>query len=175
MNLDIEDFRDFIWVFPLIGGIITLISLFTPAAFVFRMWDFVFFWMWGLLVIHYSSIELGTFNSITFNDNMLILIPSIISSIVIFISVIILFVSSYFCRRERNEQNIIKSRGLGPSILIIVSTILWMITIEIAFIGPVSISFWNTYNSGFGVIGMFLGAIVAIIGYGISRYIVKQG
>lgn len=170
------EIRNYIWTFPLLGGILTLIALLTPAVYIYEIGDYIFLWIWGLFSVQIHDYYYDTtYNLTTFTDNELILIPSIICSVFIFVGILALFSSSYSFRKEIKKGNIEKNRGLAPSIIIMISTIAWMISMEISFIvGPGSMSFWSAYNVGFGVIGMFLGAIFGMIGYGVSKYMAKQ-
>lgn len=172
-----KEFRDYIedylWAFPLLGGILTFIAILTPASFLFEGGVSIFIWMWGLASINISNYY-ETINLVIFTDNPLILIPSIIISVVILLNIIILFLSSYFYRRDRNKGKVVNSRGLIASIFIIISTILWMISMEITFFTGSGISFWFNNNVGFGVLGVFLGAGLGIMGYGFSKYIRRE-
>ena len=39
--------KSFIWILPLIGGLLTLRAIFTPAAYYFESSGHLIFWMWG--------------------------------------------------------------------------------------------------------------------------------
>ena len=70
--------------------------------------------------------------------------------------------------------NTVKCNCLTPAILIIISTIAWIVVLDItSLIQSLPISFWDFANPGFGVIGMFFGAVFAITGYALSKYNTK--
>ena len=160
---------DYVWGFPLVGAILGIIAMLTPAAYVMEFGSSFYLWMWGLV----SFQIYGYYGMTVYTDNILIIIPSVIISIVIVISIIALLASANKCRKDKKEGNIGNSRGLTPSILIIVSTIAWIISIEIVYMSG-GMSFWGLTSPGFGVIGMFLGSALTIIGYAVSKYGSKQ-
>jgi len=68
-----------------------------------------------------------------------------------------------------------KNPWLPLSILVIIGTIIWMAGMEILSLSySIPFSFWGQVNPGFGVIGMFLGASLSIIGYGVSKMSSRQ-
>ncbi len=77
------------------------------------------------------------------------------------------------CRNDMKVGNISNSRGLTPSILIVISTIAWIISVEVFYMSG-GISFWAFTSPGFGIIGMFLGSAITIIGYAVSKHGSKQ-
>ena len=72
------------------------------------------------------------------------------------------------CRKDTKRGIVGKSFWLTPAILTIMSTIAWMISVEFVYLSG-GMTFWSVVSPGFGVIGMFLGTILAIIGYVISK------
>jgi len=165
---------DYMWVFPLVGGIIPLLALLTPAGFLSDSGNTFSLWMWGLTSIRvFDGMEY--IEDTAFSDNIFVIIPSIISSILIGVCAIMLISSAYTCKKELRGVLTIKSSWLTPAILLTISTIGWIISIELVFIlGPTSMSFWQYIDPHFGVIGMFLGSGFAIVGYIISKYYAKE-
>lgn len=172
MNLGV--IYDYLWVFPLIGGIFSLIALLSPAAYLSESGNIFSLWMWGLVSIRvFDGIEF--LENTAFSDNIFIITPSVICSIIIGVSAFVLISFGITCRKDLKAGSIVKSKWLTPAVLIIISTIGWMISIELVYLlGPSSLSFWEVINPNFGVIGMFLGAGFAIGGYAISKYGAKQ-
>ncbi|MBY8992318.1 MAG: zinc ribbon domain-containing protein [Candidatus Lokiarchaeota archaeon] len=170
-----REIYEYIWIFPLIGGIFSILALLTPAAYFSESFYTFNLWMWGLISVQVNDPYFGSYGETTFIDNIFILTPSVIASIIIGVSSIILISSAVTCKKKLKADDIIKSNWLTPAILILISTIAWIISIELVFLlGPTSMSFWETNNPGFGVIGMFLGSGFAIGGYIISKYGAKQ-
>lgn len=48
--VDINVFKKNLWVMPLVGGILLLLSISAPASYLIVGLDFIHFWMWSLLV-----------------------------------------------------------------------------------------------------------------------------
>jgi len=160
---------DYVWGFPLVGAILGIIAMLTPAASIIEFGSSFYLWIWGLV-----SFQLFGYGGMTaYTDNILLIIPSIIISIVIVISIIALLASANKCRNDMKVGNIGNSKGLTPSILIIISTIAWIISVEVVYVSG-GMSFWAFTSPGFGVIGMFLGSIIPIIGYAVSKQGIKR-
>jgi len=160
---------DYVWGFPLFGGLLGIIAMLTPAASIIEFGSSFYLWIWGLV-----SFQLFGYGGMTvYTDNILLIIPSIIISIVIVISIIALLASANKCRNDMKVGNIGNSKGLTPSILIIISTIAWIISVEVVYVSG-GMSFWAFTSPGFGVIGMFLGSIIPIIGYVVSKQGIKR-
>ena len=159
---------DYLWGFPLVGAILGIIAMLTPAAYLTEFGSSFYLWMWGLV-----SFQIYDYGTTAYTDNILIIIPSVIISIVIVISIIALLASANKYRNDRKVGIISNGKGLTSSIFIIVSTIAWIISIETVYISG-GMSFWGLTSPGFGVIGMFLGSVITIIGYAVSKYGSKQ-
>lgn len=173
--IKLKDIYEHIWVFPLIGGFFSILALLTPAGYFNESFYTFNIWMWGLTSVQVNDPYFGNYGETMFIDNIFILTPSIIISIIIGVSAIVLISSALTCRKRLKASSVIKGKWLTPAILILISTIAWIINIELVFrLGPISMSFWKTIKPGFGVIGMFLGSGFAIGGYVISKYGAKQ-
>jgi hypothetical protein len=157
--------KEYDWAFPLVGGIIALIALLTPAAYYSTFSGSMNVWMWGLFSIYaygYGSIS-------TFTQDPGELFISISSSILVLISIIVIISKA---NKTRNYGD--KSKWLGASISLIIGTIFWIVGMEINGQIFASVSIWSILNPGFGVIGMFFGAILAIIGHGVNKMSPRQ-
>lgn len=159
------EIRDYVWAFPLTGGVIALIAILTPAAYITVPGNSMYVWMWGLL-----SIQLYGYSNVTqFTQDPGELIISIICSVLVLIGTFAIISSAVSCRKKM-RMGIVKRAGwLIPSILLIIGTISWMIGMEINSNIFYGMSLWTYINPGFGVIGMFLGGAVSIVGYGVSK------
>ena len=166
--------KEYAWVFSLVGGVLTLIALLTPAASDFYSGYLVsgsfMVWMWGLVSLNFSDYEYDIYiHEVAFTDNIRILIPCIICSMIILACVIVIIASAINYRKvERGAE-----MWLFSAITIIISTIAWIIAIEAAYIFE-SMSFWLEVNPGFGVIGPFIGASLALAGFGVSKISAKE-
>ncbi|MFX1571593.1 MAG: hypothetical protein ACFFB0_02510 [Promethearchaeota archaeon] len=163
-----KELKNYLWLIPFIGVIICIIALLTPAAFFEnRQYNHTIYrWIWGF---YYDKLISNFDQSVTiesrFFDNPLQLISSAITSTIIIACVIITLLSAYK-RRSDLKNGIIKAKTfLIPAILIILSMITWMTLMEIAELQLYDLSMWNRYFPSFGVIGMFLGAGLIIVGF----------
>lgn len=167
--------KDYIWTLPLIGGILALGALFAPAEYAEEYENYFYIWMWALLSYQYYDSFWDEFDrGVVFSDNPDILVPSIICSVIIFLSILVLIGSSFYYRKRMKNSKVNPIVWLGASLCILGSTIGWIVAIENVMSSPSLPSFWSFFNPGFGVIGMFLGSILSIVGYGGARVSVKQ-
>ena len=163
------DIRDYQWAFPLVGGVIALLALLTPVAYFSSYSGSMNIWMWGLF-----SIDAYGYGSITrFTQDPGEITLSLISSAIVLICTIAIISSAASCRRNMRIGKIKKNAWLPLSIMVIVGTALWMIGME-ALTYAYGYSFWSAVSPGFGVIGTFLGAILSIIGFGVSKMSPKE-
>ncbi|UCC19316.1 MAG: zinc ribbon domain-containing protein [Promethearchaeota archaeon] len=164
------DIRNYSWAFPIGGGFLAIIALLTPSAYYSDYYQTFNFWMWGLVSYQIYDYYYGSQNIVMFTDVPQTLSLCIICSILIIICIIGILSSGSSYRRKMRSNISDKAKWLAPSILLIIGAIIWMVGMEIiSLTTPYPTSFWSTINPGFGVIGMFLGGAVSIIGYGISR------
>lgn len=157
----------YLWTTPYIGAIICLIAFFTPSAFFENIvWNHIIYnWMWGF---YYERLPSGTITS-RFYTNPLQLISSVLASIIIITCILIILILNYKSRNELKKGIIRPFTTILPSILIIITTLIWMIMMEIAELQLYSLSMWGRYFINFGVIGMFLGAGLTICGFFLIR------
>ncbi|MFX1453700.1 MAG: zinc ribbon domain-containing protein [Promethearchaeota archaeon] len=154
-----KDFKDYTYLFPKIGSIISLIAFLTPAAYFTSIGSYMYSWMWGLLSTRISGYS--SYFGFTLDQTELII--SLISSIIVIISMFFL----YSAGNSYKKYGYYKS-WLSSSIMLIIGTIIWMVALEI-YSTTFSISFWTYVNPGFGVIGIFLGGVISIIGHFIAK------
>lgn len=162
--------KNYAWIAPCISGIISIIALLTPAAYFSYFGASFNLWIWGLASLNIP----GYFTYTAFSDNLLILIPSVICTLILIVSSILILAKTYSYKKGSVEIDIAKKNWLIASILIIIVTIFWMVWLEISYIltpNPygITISFWSYVNPGFGVIGLFIGGGITIIGVIISK------
>jgi hypothetical protein len=159
----ITKFREHMWSVPLIGGMIIVISLFTPVATEFTyIHNIVFYWMLGSYVNYFY----GDFNR-GLNNNLLSYIPSVVASIIIGISALIILYCAY---KYQNDQRDPKKLIVISSSVIIISALLWIIFMEVGWQVEYNLSFWRLYVPNVGIFGIFLGAVLALYG----NYIIKN-
>ncbi|MFX0018301.1 MAG: zinc ribbon domain-containing protein [Promethearchaeota archaeon] len=182
--------RDYIWIIPLIAGILAIVSLLAPAAyFNFRFYAYSIMdnlWLWGL----YAAPPYGS--PVEFVPSPLVMIPSIVTTALIAVSGILLIV---FAAKGKSGSDLLPVRNVSiiTGILILASEILWLILVPLFF--PIEvywgglppsyeITFWSIsyygihimtiHNVGFGIIGGFIAAALSFIGMGAAHYFSKQ-
>ena len=176
--------KDYIWLCPFIGAILTAISLFTPAAYETHG-SFVhkssFVWMTGFMikVLHGAYDPETGFFAEPFTGEVIpgYIVPGIIATVLITVFTIALFVSALTHRGKETPAS-----WIVFGIFLIIGVIIYAAGVEIG-VGtywdnqgaPYHISFWNDYdyNPGFAVIAPIIGGILAllagIIGKAIGR------
>jgi len=183
----VTDYRNYIWGLPIIGGVLVLISFFTPAAFANSFGIQEHYWMWGL---SYQSIP-GYMSRLIFiplqepSQFMLpVFLIGIIPAILIFICSIKFVASGNAVRRGRRSIKNLENLWIGLGIMLILAAIIYMIGIDITitnylkyqleqFYGfiPQIPSFWSVYSPGFALIASFIGGALAIISGVVSKMI----
>jgi hypothetical protein len=167
--------KNYFWIAPFLGGVLSLIALLTPAAYLSMYNEEAYVWMWGLATVrYYDPDRFGYYMHTQFIENVNLLIISVICSIFIFILAVILIVSANLKRTGKKKFNDIKKGWYGLSILLITTTAAWMIIYEVFGYIETSQSWWTFMEPGFGVIGIFLGAMISIIGTAIANYQIRQ-
>jgi glucan phosphoethanolaminetransferase (alkaline phosphatase superfamily) len=157
--------KNLVWGFPLVGGLIIIISFLTPAAtFTYQESSFYsefYRWMLDFYIAYdymdgiLTTTRFGLSTSITGHISYIISFLIIGLTIFLLISVI----------RYKKRGLLPKINWLGFSILIMILTIAWMVMKEVSTILSYNHSFWGLLSPGFGIIGLFSGAGLEIIGY----------
>ena len=181
--------RKYVWIIPLIAGILAIVSLLAPAAyFSFSYYGYSILdnlWLWGL----YAAPPYGT--PVEFVPSPLVMIPSIITTALIAISGILLIV---FAAKARSRSELLPVRNVSilAGVLILASEILWLILVPLFFpmedywgtVPPgFELTFWSIsylgmsiriHNVGFGIIGGIIAAVLSFVGMGTAHYFSKQ-
>jgi hypothetical protein len=139
------------------SGIIGIISVFTPIIFHISPNYFYHFWLWGLtLFLGLNSNEIG----VSYNPDVVFVIPGIISSILFLICSIFIIYSS---KKEKRGQQI-KAKYHYTGIIIMIGTPLflsigWQIIYVVVIGYP---TFWgsNIYWPNFAIFLQFITGIL---------------
>ena len=163
-----RDLKIYVWILPYLGVIICIIALFTPAAFFKNIiWNHeIIIWIWGYFQ--------DTFNSTVstgFYTYPIQLAPSVIVSIIIILSISYIGVGLIKRRNDLKKGSINIFEYIILAISIISFTIFWMVGMEKAEQAIYGISMWGRYVPSFGVIGLFIGAGLIIIGSLLTKYV----
>ena len=163
--------RDYIWFFPFIGAILTVISLFTPSIVFSSGINFVLQFMDGFYII--IGGEYGP--SVGFSEIPGIIIVGIISTVLIAICTIILLISALSHRRKKAPVSWII---LG--IILIAGTIYYIGGSQLAYFiyriinGGYPSSFWRGRIPSFASIAPFIGGGASILSFIVSRITGEQ-
>ena len=155
------NFRKYLWIFNIIGGILSVISVLTPTSFNDTTPTLYFVWMTqiGVDIDPLSIYLLRT-------DMLLVLVSWILFLIIASCSLITVTLSSVYIRASLNLKKL-RWKLIISAVLIIASTLFWIFMME-AFYNTYGYNHWITIGGGyspyFGVIGPFIGAILLIIG-----------
>jgi hypothetical protein len=177
------------YAFPFAAGVLTIIALFTPAAY-FISDDMMFYgmyvWMFGILVRReggHMSVRIYNREWEDFVEywglELFGVIPSMVCTGLIVISAIVFMSTAQKTKRGKMDEDKAAKLWAFFAIIQIGATIFWIIWIEYYYAGvyqivsgnikmappePGHIGFWAFFNPGFGTIGMFLSATLALIG-----------
>ena len=162
------EIEKFIWAFPFIGGIITLISFLTPTACFFYQYPTYrtefYRWMLDFYVSHvYYDTGVHTI-TVGLNTNLTGYISWLCSLLIITSSILIIISANNY----RKGKLVAENKWLIFALITITPTIAWMIMKEINTINSFNHSFWGLLSPSFGIIGPFLGAGLEIVGFFLS-------
>lgn len=180
MNL-IREGREYIWALPIIGGVLILISFFTPAFYADVMGIEEYYWMWGLFYISITGYGSDTLFIATEEPSqymMPIFFSGLIPAVIILIGSIMLIASSNAVRTGRRDIKNVENGWIGMGFMMIVASIIYIIAIDITMMNFVEYQFeqaygyvpagmpdlWDVYDPGFAVIAPFIGAGLSIAG-----------
>lgn len=154
--------QTYYWVLPVMGAFFSLIALLFPAAY-FEVTIIISIesriWMWGYVYLKMAFKETSGFG--TAPDFLLV---CMVSTLIVIISAIMLIISANNVRINNKTATQVKKQWLIFGILLIFAPIFWSVMMESFAPG-----FWDLFDVGFGLIGIIIGGIIAIIGSLISK------
>ena len=165
------EIRDYIWLLPFIGSILTAISIFTPSAVYFFGLGQVFYYMDGF----YVAFGGGTGPSFGFIDIPILLIVGIICTILILTCTIILFISSLTHRKKD-----IPRAWIVLGIFFIGGTIYYIAGTEVGYLmyglihHNTALSFWEYHVPSFAAIAPFITGGLSILAFIIGKSTRKE-
>ena len=172
----IKELREYIWALPLIGGILILISIFTPAYSANMYPVEEYYWMCGLNYVSvsgYGSQSLFIAAEEPTRYTMPIFLSGLIPLITILICSVALAISANSVRTGRTLSKHRENLWIVMGITLIIAPIIFIIAIDYTImayleyqLGPIppSLDFWDVYDPGFAVIAPFIGAVLSIAG-----------
>ncbi|MFW9941693.1 MAG: zinc ribbon domain-containing protein [Candidatus Thorarchaeota archaeon] len=171
----IKEPKDYIWVLPIIGGVLILISFFTPAFYANIGGVEEYYWMWGLWYgstpIESDTIFMATEEPARYM--MPIFLSGIIPAVLILIGSIFIIASSMLVKSGRIDIRSVENGWIGMGIMMIVASIIYIIAIDITMLNYLEykigtllpgFSIWDVYDPGFAIIAPFIGAGLSIVG-----------
>ena len=179
----IKDLREYIWTLPLVGGVLMLISVFTPAysANLYPVEEY--YWMWGLNYVSVSGYGSQTI-FIAAEEPSQYLMPVFLVGFIPFLLILIcslaLVISGNAVRTGRCDVKHRENLWIIMGIIMFVAPIIFIIGIDITIknyleyvLGPMppGYDFWGVYNPGFAVIAPFIGGVLSIGGSIASKVI----
>ncbi len=174
-----RDIKNYIWVVILIGGILSLISIFTPVSNYIQSVYETYSWMWGLSYFT-TGIDSGIMFS-AFNDpiyyNLPIFLSGVIPTIMILLISIKLIIKANHIRDGRTQIKDIEQKLIRSGVMLILAPIIYLIATTtlvniINLIRGYSSFFvlFSTTSPGFAFVSPFIGGALALIGGIVSKY-----
>lgn len=158
-----KKFKQNPYIFPIIGGFLTIIALFTPTSFHTEPGNTYYVWMSQI----YLETDPGSFIPGLLRLDLLLLTFSTVFSVIIFSSAMISITISFVYRKRSIAIKEHRKNGIIIAILIALSTFAWIVMMEI-FYRLNGYPHWSAgggpYFPHFGVIGPFLGSAFILIG-----------
>ena len=190
----ITENKNYIWLVPLISGIIAIIGILTPTAYLnetewfngAKLKSDIYWWIWSFVSMSASISEGGyseSFSENRFVSDSAFLIPSLITTFIIVFVAVNLFILAKSTKTKSWDSKIFMKSSLISASLLIGTMIIYMIVIDavvydgVDFFGTGSSAgfrFWSEFDIGFGIIAPFISASLVIIGAGIFRYYSKR-
>lgn len=172
----ISDSKNYIWSFPLLAGIVTMIGLLTPSS-AFKEVDIN--WMWGLKYSNIFAVDSSfdwIFDLAPKHFTQIIFICKIIPFF-IFLAISILSIIFALKLRKSGDFRSFERRWLLCGVSFIILGVFYIIEIEILMqyfyeehFG-LDISYWEEYTPGFAVIAPFISGAVILIGFFVNKYV----
>ncbi len=168
------EIRKYLWFFPFIGGLIAIISFLAPAAsFIYQSPSYnteFYRWMLDFYFSHVYEFGIHT-TTMGLNTSLTGYISFTISFLIIGFSIFIIISANKY----RKGILIHKINWLIYALLTVILSIIWMVMKEISTMISFNHSFWGLLSPGFGIIGLFLGAGLEIVGYIFLKKRLRKG
>jgi hypothetical protein len=155
------NFRKYLWIFSIIGGLLSIISIMTPTSYNDTTSTLYYVWMTQIGVdIDPVSIYLLR------EDLILVLISWILVFVIFSSSLVTITLTGVYIRASLNRKRL-NWKLLITAGLIIISTVSWIFMME-SFYNSYGFHHWiatgGGYSPYFGVVGPFIGASLIVIG-----------
>ena len=170
-----KETKDYIWIIPLVAGVLAIIAIFTPTAHFGSggvTWDWLMWDLTTMRVIGYEPISV-------FMYELDFIIPSIITTSAILLSAVNLFILSNTTRKRNLNTKDFILMSIISAVLSISIMIYYSIAMGTAFYDgviiegitfPAGFHFWVEFRPSFGIFLPFISAILSFVGVGLFRY-----
>jgi len=159
-------FRKYLWILSLVGGIIIIISIFTPTSYNDTTPTLYYVWMTQIGV---DADPLTIYLLRT--DLELVIISTILAVIIFSSSLMVITLTSIYLRASLPYKKL-QWKMIILALLVIISTLYWIIMME-SFYNEYGFNHWvatgGGYSPFFGVIGPFIGASFVVVGSFVRR------
>ena len=173
--------KNFAWIFSLIGGALSMFSLFFPASYdISSSMGTTFndnYFMWGLRLVTWN----GESDTVWIYEmkpepwGAILGVCGLISTLLILISGLVLFITALTSRKSGYN-----GAWIAMGILLIVGTLFYIISYANVYGAMMGNeydewgkSWWDNYAPGFPVIAAFIGGGLAITGFIVGRVLGK--
>jgi ABC-type dipeptide/oligopeptide/nickel transport system permease component/ABC-type dipeptide/oligopeptide/nickel transport system permease subunit len=172
-----SEIKNYFWTFPLLGGILIIIGLLTP----FSMAEGTFNWLWGFNYFEFAGdAHLNWIFNLDFGDftASIIAINYIFLSILFVCAILSIFYSLKLWKKGDFQRD--QKKWLILGILIIISTIIYLISFEILMRAyyheefDIKASYWDYLNPGFALIAPFISGGIIITGFIVNKYVLPK-
>lgn len=181
--------KKYYWVFLLTGGIIAIIGLFTPTAYLnirfiyegdYHEYD-EYLWMWGLF--YYNHIETGNNHDSELKfitDVPELFIPGIFSSVILGVTAILIIIVALCIWKGTWNFSTTKYGLIVLGGLFILSAHIYIVGAEMGFAAykdrtmGVSVSFWEPRIPQFGTIAPFISGGLTLTGILIGKSLPRE-
>ena len=149
--------KDYLWLFPIISGILSIIGILTPIAYFESYFNI---WMWGLVHARLFG------RQPEFIEENLILYTGIVVSIIVLLISFALIITGFLYRQGYLDDRKISKVWISFGIIIITSTVISAVSLDFyTYYGNFPYGIWDALDPGFGAIGPIMaGIIIFVIG-----------
>jgi hypothetical protein len=159
-------FRKYLWILNLVGGIIILISIFTPTSYNDTTPTLYYVWM------NQIGIDVDPLRIYLLRLDLELTTISTILALIIFSSGLMAITLTSIYLRASLPYKKLQWKIIVLSFLVIISTLYWIIMME-SFYNESGYNHWvatgGGYSPYFGVIGPFIGAAFIVLGSFVRR------
>ena len=158
--------RKYLWILNLIGGIIIIISIFTPTSYNDTSPTLYFVWMTQI------GVDVDPFAIFLLRTDLMLVSISTILALIIFSSALMAIILTSIYLRASLPFKKLRWKMIILALLTFISTLFWIIMME-SFYNETGYNHWiatgGGYSPSFGVIGPFIGAAFLVLGSFVRR------